>query len=524
MSPKMKNSLKNILLLTISISIAFVIAEIIVRYQSHYVMTKLALWRPPSSNEKLMDPPLLKNDEINPMLAAIPLASGLKKQWFFDNLPTPSNRAPYPTPDLAWRAAAAPTISFEVGEVYNLNYILNEICKDKHAPPLHRDILRHLKSIYVFKDKYDNLQPRYRLLKGAIFPGSHLVTNRFGFRGREIPFEKPAHTIRIAFLGASTTIASYGFIHAYPEYVEYWLNQWAKSQHLQVKFDVINAGFSGYKTVDIAAIFKESVLPLQPDIAIYYEGANDFYPNDFIIFKDRIKFKRPIMDLTQLPIANYSIFISRLLNLYDQAFFSNVKEPAKPAYTVKWPITLDEHHPNLTSPDMPSNLKVILTSLNSILHNAQQQNIIFIPTSFVWNLHQGMIMHLPKNRDAFNNINKSYWPFTYEWIRRNIDFQNSVYREYAKNHHLYFIDIDKYYPQNSDLFMDNIHGSPTGVRMLAWVEVQQLIPIIKAQIDAGKLPRAWRKEKMPANYDNNKENFIITKSEIENLCKHLPTH
>jgi hypothetical protein len=50
----------------------------------------------------------------------------------------------------------------------------------------------------------------------------------FGWRGPEIPLDKPAGTIRIAFVGASTTVGLFDLPFSYPEYVVHWLNLWAE--------------------------------------------------------------------------------------------------------------------------------------------------------------------------------------------------------------------------------------------------------------------------------------------------------
>lgn len=527
MKIKIKNLLKNTLLIFVSLSISFLIVEIITREVHGYKIMSLVLWKPEVASPVVAtassaDPdPIEKLPELNSLLATIPLASGVQKNWFYQGPPPLNNRAKIPNTDLAWRYKKIPLISLHIGDVYNLDYVLDDLCNDQRHYYNDGDELNAVNSIYVFRNKNHSPYPLFLFLKETTFP-SGLVTNQFGFRGSEIPFVKPLHTIRIAFLGASTTIDQHNYPHSYPEYVGYWLNLWAKSQHLDVQFDVINAGASGYHSEDTAARFVENVLPLQPDIAIYYEGANQFFPSAFIKFKNKLltHLSPPKMIVSVLPITNYSAFISDLIMAYNKIFFANAKEPIKPPYTIEWPASIDEKNPDLTSSDLPHGLQRSVNSFNLILKNAKQKNILFIPTSFVWNVYPKLILHFPHDMYAYSQLNTSFWPFSYTWLHRYAVFQNAVYREYAKQHHLYFIDIDRYYPRDNQLFVDTVHGTPTGVRMLAWVELQQLIPIIQQQIAAGKLPRTWQKEALPPNFDNNKNYYLITKQQVMSLCKH----
>jgi lysophospholipase L1-like esterase len=94
-----------------------------------------------------------------------------------------------------------------------------------------------------------------------------------GFRNPELSSPKPEGTIRIAFLGASTTFCA----ECIPN-----RNTWP---HLvceaiarrfpDVGFDYINAGVAGYTTKHSLANFEARVKPLEPDVAVIYHGTND---------------------------------------------------------------------------------------------------------------------------------------------------------------------------------------------------------------------------------------------------------
>src|SRR5215510_11420793 len=130
-----------------------------------------------------------------------------------------------------------------------------------------------------FAFSYDPAEPSahppYRYLAGVATPYG-LVTNRLGFRGHEISPDKPDHVVRIAFVGASTTVGNHSYPFSYPELIEPWLNLWAQANAPGVRFEIVNAGREGILSSDIAAIVRQDVAPLEPDLIVYYEGANQF--------------------------------------------------------------------------------------------------------------------------------------------------------------------------------------------------------------------------------------------------------
>ena len=101
-----------------------------------------------------------------------------------------------------------------------------------------------------------------------------ISVNSHGFRGPEIPARKPAGTIRIAFLGASTTFcAEVSSDEAvWPHIVVEQLRQ----RYPGVDFDYINGGVPGYSVESSLKNFKHLVAKLDPDLAVIYHATNDF--------------------------------------------------------------------------------------------------------------------------------------------------------------------------------------------------------------------------------------------------------
>lgn len=113
----------------------------------------------------------------------------------------------------------------------------------------------------------------YKLAPNAPSMAMRGPHNSLGFRGPE-PVEKSKDWIRIVCLGGSTT---YGTRNANES--ECWprrLEAILREQH--PKIEVINAGVPAYTSAESLQSFREEILPLKPDIVIFYGGYNDVMP------------------------------------------------------------------------------------------------------------------------------------------------------------------------------------------------------------------------------------------------------
>jgi lysophospholipase L1-like esterase len=110
---------------------------------------------------------------------------------------------------------------------------------------------------------------------GAVRTGSkiQIKINSLGFRGDEFSREKPPGTLRIACLGASTTFCAEasGNDGTWPARLQALL----QVKHPEFKVEVINAGVSGYVITESVRNLQHRVLPLEPDLVIFYEANND---------------------------------------------------------------------------------------------------------------------------------------------------------------------------------------------------------------------------------------------------------
>lgn len=102
---------------------------------------------------------------------------------------------------------------------------------------------------------------------------NRLTTDSRGFRSPELVMPKPPGTIRLAFLGASTTLCLEATKDesTWPHRV----TEMAVGRFPQRKFDYINASMTGWGVADTEKDYKSRVLPCGPDVVFIYHATND---------------------------------------------------------------------------------------------------------------------------------------------------------------------------------------------------------------------------------------------------------
>ena len=417
----------------------------------------------------------------------LPAEPGTDRRWFSEDPPPLPNRTPVSPEriarykDFERRGLYGPQADY----IWNRKYVERERCLPNGVFQSYPD------TVLAFDPPSGDVHPHYRFAPDTTtFAG--LVTNAFGIRGRPITLAKPARTVRIAFLGASTTINNHNYPFSFPERVGYWLNRFAESSHYDVHFEALNAGREGLNSQDFVAIARDELLPLDPDLAVYYEGANQFdapgmafprgTPRQEINPRDPVATHRvPEAIRAHLALAN---LLDRVLN-----GFSSLSEPRKPLHVLIWPAGVSEQNPNIDSPKLPLHLTRIVKDLDSIRAGMQSIGGGLALCSFEWLAKDGLPLSATRHAFIYKQLNTVMWPLRYSEIRRMADFQNRVYQRYAEARGIPFLDIASALPQDPNLFTDAIHMTDTGERVNAWIVFEQLVPLIRKQIQGGQLPR-----------------------------------
>jgi len=252
-------------------------------------------------------------------------------------------------------------------------------------------------------------------------------------------------------------------------------------------FDVVNAGREGIDSSSIAAIVRDELVPVRPDLVVYYEGANQFGPADFIVWPRGVVPSKPVRTGTW-PLESTSALVRRLRAVRDP-FTVRRDEPLKPRLPVAWPADLDERDPRLDHPRLPSEQPTILKDLDAMRVALSEADGRLAVASFVWCVKDGMQLEPTRDAGVYQYLNDMFWPFSYAYLRRLADFQNRVLQKYAHARRVEFIDIAASYPIDPRLFVDGVHMTPNGTKLMAWIAFQRLVPILDRLIAEGALPR-----------------------------------
>ena len=480
----MRRSLVNGLLLLASILVSLVVAEGIARFDDDLPLLALPLPQPIGANTAASH------------LDEIPRAPGVARELFFSDPPPLPNRT---KPSAEWerlkteadRVTPADKVfeAMDMFKAWNSVFVGGDLCKH---PVLHFAP----GPIYLY-DPPDGLgRPPYRFLPNATTPVG-LVTNQFGWRGPPVPFARREKTIRIVFAGASTTVAGHSLPYSHPEFIGYWLNRWAQARNLDLQFEVMNSGREGVSSTDIAAVTRSEIVPLRPDLVVYYEGANQFRLNSIVAQMPQDAAggpaRRPAAKVAPawLRAAARYLALARRLEAATGYIGSDIDghEWPKPEYRVQWPAGLDEFAPDLAYPNLPVTLNVILHDLDQMRADLKAVGGELALSSFVWLVKDGMVLDPIRNRYILEYLNIFTFPFRYRDLERLAAFQNRVFAKYAAEHGLAFIDVAGRMPFDPDLFIDGIHTTYSGERLRAWVVFQQLVPIVERHLASGAWPK-----------------------------------
>ena len=477
----------NILLIAFSVVLCSLAAEFLVRYLDN-------------ANDEA--PGVRHLDEIR-------LAAGVDRSWFSaDPPPLPNRRAPAAADVELMRRVERSGITegtrrADMFKAWNSAFVGDDPCR-------HAYLCGAPGQISVYDPPNGEARPPYRFMPDTTSPVG-LVTNAFGFRGAPISVERRPRTVRIAFIGASTTVGNHYYPWSYPDFVGNWLNMWAASRKLDVTFEVLNAGRESITSRDNVVIVRDEVMPLQPDLLVYYEGANQFNLHTLVTGSDLQTKMRlapgeacPSRAAQQAaPGGGEPPQTSWLDDLaYDVALLRRVQalqraqqkpeggaEPAKAGYALTWPAGVDEADPDIGRADLPVNLPTILDDLDAIDAMARADGASLVLASFVWLVRDGMVLDPIRHRSILDYLNQGYAPFRYADLARLAAFQNRVFAKYAQAHRLPFIDVARQMPFDPDLFIDAIHNSLAGERLRAWIFFQGLVPVVERHLAAGDWPR-----------------------------------
>lgn len=476
----MRRFLSDGLLVVVSVLLCVIAAEAIIRWVDDLPLFATTL---PERN--------LGRDTTLDHLDHIPRAAGVRREWFFTGPPPLPNRravpaewlSPSPEQQAADRVPDGRFKSWDNYKAWNASFV-DDLCSRGFFGDAPRPIS-------VFDPPGGEKQPPYRYLPDSTTPMG-LVTNGFGWRGPPIRFPRADRTLRIVFVGASTVVGAHQFAYALPELLEHWLQLWADDRKLGLRIEVMNAAREAIGSTSVAAIVRQEVVPLRPDLVVYSEGGNQFHLAGLVPSMPGPRASAP--DAKEggwlQDAARHSALARRLLSLAGLYGFSpGSYEPPKPDYELRWPQGLDEADPDLGYPALPVNLNTILRDLDDIRGDLAAVDAELAVASFIWMARDGLVLDPIRNKLLWEYLNVRLYPFRYRDIERVAAFQNRVFAKYAASRGLPFLDLAGGIPLDPDLFADAVHETFPGMRLKTWVALQQLVPMIEKRVASGAWPK-----------------------------------
>lgn len=295
--------------------------------------------------------------------------------------------------------------------------------------------------------QYDPAADLFVPTPGYVSNGGRLNVriNSLGFRGDEFTREKPPNTVRIAVLGASTTFnIEVSSNHAtWP----HRLQEKLRAASPGVNIEVVNASLGGYISADNLKNLRHRVLPLSPDLVIYYEANNEIVSDT----RD-LALREGLIDSggrSQLvrTLSSWSLMFDlahkNLIILAQGRGLSKAKMDAVPA-------------------DLPTKFLGVLDQMRVEL---DRRNIPLMLSTFIVKYRRGQDREMQvRNADvAFY-----YMPWmSIDGLLSAMDVYNQAILDYGQQHGLMVVDDRSAIPADAEHFTDCMHLADKGAEAMA---------------------------------------------------------
>jgi lysophospholipase L1-like esterase len=286
------------------------------------------------------------------------------------------------------------------------------------------------------------------------FSNGRISINSLGFRGPEISASKPHGTVRIAFLGASTTwcaeVSGNDFV--WPHLVTQTLGRAFPDAH----FDYINGSLPGYTIPALLRNLQYRVAPLNPDVVVIYEASNNLSGE----LRD-LAAKQGIISEARMQELTWPSRYSLLWNLVEKNLRVLAARRAAQANQGRLVITAGalgaEYRQDL--------LELVLAARNAA-------KLVAIATFSI----QPRRQQTPEQQLRALSSALFYTPFvTPVTIIEGFERYNQIAREVAKETGAYLIEGEYDIPGDSAHFKDTVHFTDAGSRAMAERVSQSLI-------------------------------------------------
>lgn len=297
-----------------------------------------------------------------------------------------------------------------------------------------------IEDLYRVDPKLDLRVARPNMTVGRI------SVNSAGFRGPEIAMPKPPGTLRIAYLGASAVWCgeASGNEYVWPHLATVNLRR----AFPDATIDYVNAGLPGYMMEAIDRNFVYRVAPLQPDVVVIYEAANNL--SDEL---RELAASRGLIDEAQMHETSWPGNYSMLWYLVEKNLA--VLSAKRRAQSNQGRLDVDASKLG----------EQYRKSLEQTVRDAQQRVklVAIAPYSTQLRREQSPEEQMRAATSAF-----FYMPFaTTALLIAGYDRYNAIAREVARESGALLIDGERDIPADPRHFTDTVHFTDTGSRVQA---------------------------------------------------------
>ena len=280
----------------------------------------------------------------------------------------------------------------------------------------------------------------------AGFSKGRISINSRGFRGPEIAVPKLPGTLRVAFLGASTTWCAEvsGNNYVWPHLVTAALG----SAFPNARFDYVNAGVPGYTMRTIRENLVLRVAPLEPDVIVIYEVSNNLSGELREIAAQRgLIESAKVQELTW--VSRYSLFAY----LVEKNLHVIKARRTAHAGTVRLDIDPDSLGAEFRQ------------DLMQVVRAAQQSARLVALVTFSIHLRPGQS---PEQQARASESALFYTPFaSADLVMAAYERYNNIVREVARETGALLIEGEADIPGDSVHFTDTVHFTDAGSRFMA---------------------------------------------------------
>jgi lysophospholipase L1-like esterase len=273
----------------------------------------------------------------------------------------------------------------------------------------------------------------------------HIKINSLGFRGDEFTRQKPPRTVRVACLGASTTFCAEASSNrtTWP----HRLQEKLQAAYPDVKIEVINAAVGGYVAADSLKALRHRVLPLDPDVVIYYEANNE-------IVKDTKELAaRQGIAVESVPSRPAAV-LSKYSLMFDLAYKNLAILAAGRASAAP---KIDR-----VPADLPAHF---ISELDEMRVELARRNVPLVLSTFLVKYRRNQ----PRQTQIANaDVAFYYMPWmSIDGMLNAMDVYNDAILGYAKQHDLPVVDDREAVPPDADHYSDCMHFKDAGAEAMA---------------------------------------------------------